>query len=174
MNYGSRYFYMRDEDSARAGNKVKKTLNVFALYFVKWHTTWKKLQLGYIFGLKVLFCCVAFKLTRKLKYQGTHAEASSVKSFFFFFLFGVHTCDSRGRGVGVKLVKRMAERLRQQMDNKGDGGGLSLRPDLPFILVISPVRLGRGCSGIPHKGFSITLREHLFPKPFMFICTSAA
>ena len=55
----------------------------------------------------------------------------------------------------VKLVKRIAERLRQQMDNKGDDGGLPLCRVLPFILVISPVQLesGGAAQGLPTKAF---------------------
>ena len=60
-----------------------------------------------------------------------------------------------GGGTWVKLVKRIAERLRQQMDNNGDDGGLPLCPVLPFILVISPVQLesGGAAQGLPTKAF---------------------
>lgn len=78
--------------------------------------------------------------------------------------------------VGVNLVKRIAERLRQQMDNKGGDGGLPLRPVLPFILATAPARLENGCSGTRHKGFSITHGEHLCPETFYahpYICSSA-
>lgn len=159
--------------------KVEKTLNIFCSVFCKVTCNTKKKTATGVhlwFEGALLSCC--FQINRK-----TQVPRHSCRGEFsekFFFPFGVHTCDSRGGGgdgdgdVGVKLVKRMAEQLRQQMDNKGDDGGLSVRPVLPFILVISPVQHGRGRSGTPHKGFSITLREHLFPKPFMFICTSAA
>lgn len=152
--------------------KVEKTLNIFCSVFCKVTYNTKKTATGVHLWFEgaLLSCC--FQINRKTQVPRHSCRGELSEKFFFYSGFTPVTAE--GGNVGVELVKRMVERLRQQMDNKGDDDGLSVRPVLPFILVISPVQHGRGRSGTPHKGFSITLREHLFPKPFMFICTSAA
>lgn len=166
IKYSSFLWYMQDKGSFVHWGLVT-TLNVQS---GKYFLNTKKRQLSVIWR-----CSFVVFLSIELENSSTNAPMLRGAQWGVFFssssLWGLHLWQQCG---GVKLVKRMAERLRQQMDNKRDVGGLPLRPVLPFILVISPVQLGRGWSGTPHKGLSVRLREHLFPKPFMFIGTSAA
>lgn len=114
---------------------------------VKWQNI-KKLQVVYIYDLKVLFCSVVFNSIRKLKYQGTHLEGGSVRRVFHL---GFTPVTAAG-WVGDKLVKRMAERLRQQKDNKRDEGALSILPCLSSSSFL-PCSLGGAVQGHPTKAF---------------------
>lgn len=122
----------------------------------------------------LLLCC--FQINPKTEVQRYPAGFS--RKLLFFSPFGVHTCDCRGEGTrGLSLSREWRNGQDSRWTTKERMvDPPSLCPVLPFILVISPVQSGMCVcrSGTPHKAFSITLREHLFPEPFMFICTSAA
>lgn len=117
--------------SVWAGGKHSKlSLQFMLLSDIQHKETTTGVQLWFEGALLLCY----FSLIRKLKYRGAHVEGSSVRSFFHL---GFTPVTAVGQEGGAKLVKRMAERLRQQMDNKGDDGGLPLRHVLPFILFIS-------------------------------------